>query len=469
MVVRSTYNDATLGAAFNSLAAAFAPPSGSDLAGYASANATNAEAQRLAQLFTDAGAPGFNQSVFDRQAIAAGLYNPTQSFYAQDQNNGTARYGIDTTAATSRLNNAADNERALIETVMNNATAPVAQGAIRPGFNPADYGVSAPAVPQFAGSTAPLSETQVLGSIIQGLPQADQTALALSDIPIEQVIMDGNPQYVRRSDAVGQTPYTPSSGATETQNYRTPQGVEGTAYFDDASNNWRDTQTGAPLPQGAITYNTSLQGGGAETGLGPTTANTTTANNMEATLNGMDADIANLQTLLQENPGIAGLPGTIFGTAQNVASTAGEIAAAFGDMSPDAAVTAQQVQQAAQSITPNRNPAIQQYNMGIANLAYGLAKMNNPSGEVSRQAYERAFETLTGGILGNNQSALEALNELSNQVQRNRDTQLQTLRNPGQPTGMTAPRAPIAPGTVEDGYRFRGGDPADPASWEAVQ
>jgi len=37
------------------------------------------------------------------------------------------------------------------------------------------------------------------------------------------------------------------------------------------------------------------------------------------------------------------------------------------------------------------------------------------------------------------------------------------------PSVQQAPAGPPAVGAIEDGYRFRGGNPADPASWEQVQ
>jgi hypothetical protein len=42
---------------------------------------------------------------------------------------------------------------------------------------------------------------------------------------------------------------------------------------------------------------------------------------------------------------------------------------------------------------------------------------------------------------------------------------------PGMRTGgrQPAPKSGPKPGTIEDGHRFKGGNPADPNSWEAVR
>ena len=520
------YNDPSLGAAFSSLAQAFAPPGGADLAGYAAAGATKEKAARLAQLFTMAQSPDFNQSTFDRSNIAAGNYAPTQGFYAQDQNNATtqrgqdvtartsltnnaadnaraleerrlqeagsmerlgvtdatARYGVDTTAATSRTNNDADNQRALVTAILGAATGPVSQGAVRPGFNPADYGVAAvPAVPEFAGAVAPLSETQQIAAERQRLAQSGQLTdqMMIDGImgeraPVQAVGPNG-PQYMSPGAAVrsGARPYDKPSGATETQNYKTPDGKQGTAFFDTTANTWRDTASQAAVPEGSITFNSSLQGSAAETGLAPTVANTTSGNNLEATLNATDADADALLKLLSANPGIAGLPGDIRGVAQNAMSVIGEMKTAFGDLPANSIISADEAEALLSRVTPGRDPAIQQYKTGLGNLAYRVAMMNNPSGEVSRQAFERSLDLLSGGALGNNQSATEALMAIKEQIARTRETQLRTLRSPGSAQPASAapapPRAPIAPGTVEDGFRFKGGDPAVSTNWEAVQ
>lgn len=107
------YNDPNIGAAFNNLAGIFAPPSGSDLSGYANAAATKEKASRLAELFAYAKDPGYDQTQADRMGVLAGLYAPTQSYYSVDQGNQTLRRGQDVVANTSIFNNQADNANAI--------------------------------------------------------------------------------------------------------------------------------------------------------------------------------------------------------------------------------------------------------------------------------------------------------------------------------------------------------------------
>ena len=133
IVANRHYNDPNMARIAQNLSGLFGPPSASDLAGYAKANALREKAARDAQLFEMARtADSFDQVTFDRMNIANGGYNPSQSYYSVDQGNATQRYGYDTQAATSRANNAADNDRAMMQAILGQATDPVAQGAVRP-------------------------------------------------------------------------------------------------------------------------------------------------------------------------------------------------------------------------------------------------------------------------------------------------------------------------------------------------
>ena len=448
------YSDPNLGAAFSNIAQMFAPPSAGDLAGYATANAKNAEASRLADFY--AGVTGYSTDEFDRRAAALGIVNPTQGFGARNMDDATKRYGYDTQAATSRANNAATNQQALLSTLYG----PLSENQTRPALP--DGIASMYGLPEIApergivnvaqgersvlpdgtvidGAAKPLSETEVLGSILQGLPAQDQRARALQGVDLAKVQgADGLARYVFEPDAVGMTPAPSASGGTP-RNYVAPGGQRGVTL-----NGTTDAATGAAIPAGAQIFGTNVQGSATETGIAPTVANQTESNKTEAVLNAMDADITAMEQLLRNNPGVAGAPGAIRGFAQNLATSVGEVLGAYGkDMSAGAAVMLEDVQQAAQMAAPNRDPAIAQFNVGLANMAYRLAQMNNPSGEVSRQAFERAMETLSGGLFANNQSTLEALGAMRGQVNRNREAYLGTLRAPGQET-PTAPAAPAA-------------------------
>ena len=106
------YNDPAIGQAMSNLAGLFAPPSGGDLSGYATAAATKEKAARMAELFNYAKDPNYDQTQADRLGVLAGLYSPDQSYYSVDQANDT-----------SRANNSADNARALMQTTREQAGA----------------------------------------------------------------------------------------------------------------------------------------------------------------------------------------------------------------------------------------------------------------------------------------------------------------------------------------------------------
>ncbi|RUT34533.1 hypothetical protein EMQ25_00795 [Arsenicitalea aurantiaca] len=235
---QNRYNDPALGAAFENIASMFAPPSAADTAAYATAQATREKAARLAQLFDNPEDPHF-----DRRNIAVGNYNPTQSFYAQDQNTETTRRGQDITAQTSIANNAADNQRSVVTSMFG----PLGPGEIRPelpGEIAGQFGL--PALAQVSGMAPVLSETQWQAGQNERLRQdgmiTDEMILesALGErAPVQAVGPDGNPMFMSPGAAVrqGAQPAQPVGGrsAAEDQIARLSQQFIDTGLTGDAA------------------------------------------------------------------------------------------------------------------------------------------------------------------------------------------------------------------------------------------
>lgn len=448
------FNDPSFAAAAAGLGQMFAPPSGTDAAGYANAAATKEKAARLADLWTRAQQPGFDPQKADALGVFGGLYNPNQSYYSVNEGN---RVSVE--------NNQRDNARAVTTTML----APVAKDATRfvppavadlyqvpqmqAGVREYDQGKTydVPTNAQgdtkrVAGPAKPLEIGQVQAQAFAALPPEMQQAIVAAGPGVENTVgADGAVVPMSRAGAVvAKAPIAPRERNAQVQNYRDANGNIGTAQFVDGKG-WVDSQTRQPVPQGAITFSTNVTGDQLQTGvIKPTVANNSSANAQAANLDTLEQLVNAYGDLVDKNPGVVGLPGMVRGIAQDLGSVASEFAQAFGNMSPDAKLTAEQIQAASGRFAPSRDPSIQQARLMASDLAYKYAQAQNPSGEVSRQAFERALETLTGGVLRNNDSVRDSLGGMREFIARQR-TGVNSLRNPTPVGGAPAPGAPAAP------------------------
>lgn len=487
MPVRSAYGDPNIAKAFDNLAGMFKPPSGADAYGFTKAASEKANAQRLAQLFNVAIDPNTPRETIDRYGVGSGSFNPSNSYYSVDQTNATSRSNNSATNRTTLDKARMDNEGALARqfalpiTVAENATvrlpAQTAAATGLPGMfggqvsaaqgetvRPADGNV-------LMGAPKPLNESEVKAAELTRLRNSgaiddrQMNAIIFGNTPIEPVQTPEGPRNAYRTDAVGQAPVADASKASKptVANYKLPDaggkpGYAGTAVWDDAQG-WKDSQTGVKLPQGAVTYSASLQGDKAATGLGPTTANNTSANNRGAevtrTLNTLDL----YEGLIKNNPGVSGFPGLIRGTAQNLVATASDLAQSFGKTVPEIEAAAKDIKNGLGKVAPELfDPAIPEAAFLQGTLAYGLARTENPSGEVSRQAYGAALDRIKGGFLSNPQQILAQTGAFRKVLQTELDS-IGVLRAPGTArtdVGYREPGAPApadAPAAVENWVR----------------
>lgn len=450
------YNDPALGQAFSNLASAFAPPSGADLAGYALANERKQAATRLGQLFDYTKDPNFNQTTFDRMGVASGQWNPSQSYY-----------GID-------AKEQGDTTRKLLEPVAAGATRFVPQGLAdmydvpnqQTGVVSLNQGERAtlPNGQVLNGAPKPLSETEMKASILGGLPIADRQAAVLSDIPVETVMSNGQPQFVRRSDAIGKAPAGSDSDL-----------VEGTANVNGKivevyrRKNERQyvTADGQPVPADVQVFDRARPTGtneqvgmknteaGDKAGMFYNRAAVADSNINQLSKKGYTPSARDYELML----GGAGdtLPLSL---SNNLVSPEGRrfysngMGFMMSVLRPDtgAAFGKEEFQSYARIFLPLPGDDPQTLHDKAVARATALSALQGTS--------RGAADAITNIMLKNGVPVPPELKAHMYAGQQNGTSRPNTA----------APAAPAAPaiGAIEDGHRFKGGNPADPNSWEPV-
>jgi hypothetical protein len=355
-------------------------------------------------------------------------------------------------------------------------------GSIADAFN-------VPAMPRTEGMPKPMSETEQLAAERQKLMG---NGMLTDQLLLEGILGDQAPVKVAGADGpVYSTPGAAartnapayvdagSQAAPDVQNYRTPEGLSGTAVYTQ-DRGWVDTQNRQPLPPGTQTYKAATSGG-TDAALGGTNANVTLGQRIVA-----DADYAMSRVneyeqflLAPENAGAAGLPGNIQGFFQDVQSGVGELVAAYGTKG----LPVEAISKLANDVGVKQgyDPGVRAALSYAIEMAYQQAKMGDPGGEMNVSEFNRLIPLFSGGI-GGNKAVLAALQPLKTQIAARRKQGASLVGG-----ALGAPPTPVSPdpfanglgaaspatngpqpGTVEDGYRFKGGDPADPNSWEPV-
>lgn len=459
MTVQSNrfYNDPNIGAAFENIASMFAPPSAQDTAAYATAAATRAKEQRIAELFANPTDPNF-----DRRNIAVGNYAPTQSFYAVDQNTATTRRGQDVTASTSLQTNAADNARAIRERemqeagmlnrqrdeplILNEGQTAVIPPARAQASGLADFyagnivaapgeRITTPDGRMIEGAAKPLSESEVKGAERKRLAQSglltdrDLIDAILGDqTPVEAIGPSGAAVYMTPGAAVrsGAAP-APRTPLVNVQTGEAPDGKLRGKLDEAEGKRWSDLQAAA------------------------------------TTASGLQQDLGALSELVDQVPS-----GAIVGRLAELFPEATTAGAAFSSI----------VSRAAPGLRVEGSGATSdiEYN----GMVRSLPRLRN-SPEANRLIVDtmRAKSDVNirrGEIISAYQNGdLDASAARSQLTELNRvsimSPELKAMIGGAVGAGPAdeAPNAPtIKPGTIEDGFLYRGGDPADPANWEAV-
>ena len=187
-----TYNNPWAAQLADGLVKLFAPPAPQEMAALTQMQLSRAKGDREAQLWGMAGGD------FDKSNIAIGNYAPTQSYYAQNQNDATDRYGYDKQAESERYK----ADKSAFASMFGSLYEPIPPGYVRPAVPAGEaltFGLSGPIAPA-AGAPKPKSTDEVMAgqieAAIQGgllTPQMAADAATGKEAPVKVVPTPGAP------------------------------------------------------------------------------------------------------------------------------------------------------------------------------------------------------------------------------------------------------------------------------------
>jgi hypothetical protein len=428
---KNPYRDPAIAQSFNNIAAMFAPPSGSDAQGFAVANAQRAEAERKAQIYAN---PDSAQAAELAARLGYANYGQTQPGFAQTDL--TNRRAQDVDASTRLRSTQMNNDTVLATNKLDNATKSITSlfGArdpyqVQPAV-PAEVAglVGLPAVPEMRGAPKPMSETEVKGAERQDLRNRG----VLTDDNLKDTIM-GQQAPVTVQSADGRTVYTTPGNAALNQLPAAAAPTSKTAPLFTAilpggaqvsavqrEDGLFNAQTNEKLPPEAKVFNVPTpQGSSADVGMGSAT-NKTKAQALRSSVANANELMKSIDQTVRNNPAAAGFAANIVSFAQDAKQVINELGQTFGG-DPNSPMSGAEFQAFANKLLPNTpgyNPVYRQVKSQLLELAYANAKLDNPSGEVSRSALERQIEALGLGGVGNDESVLAVLQGSRGRLER---------------------------------------------------
>jgi hypothetical protein len=403
------FNNPQMAAAFSNLAGIFAPPSAQDFLAMAKTQGVDEQNARLSQLFQAAGGD------FDLMGMAAGQWNPNQSFYAVDQGNAVTMRVQDVKAQNNLDVQRMRGEQSARETAFNAAVDHRGRQAISDADISAYLGLDIPGF-DAAGPVAP-TETQVRGRLLaeSGLTPEEMAEIERSGVNIATVLDDdGGLVNVPRHQSVGRQVPNPQQAKAEAITFmRGGQRVGGFV----RNGQYVDSE-GVPLsPEeaGTVARIGQPQGSLDDVAPGPVDYRGYRATNaLVFEANSLADDIVEI---LNSAPARVGLPGQVQSFVQDIGQVGREFAQMFGadlDSLVDVGAFEGWVNRTGQAY----DPAFRQIRRMMLDMAYLSARLQDPNGQVSRYALQREVEMLGQDLVTNDLAVDAAVSAFQRRIQR---------------------------------------------------